>query len=90
MVAVRETVAETGVHCAVRTTLGSRVHPLSKVYCEYFRCEYLAGTVENRDSAENVSAIFIPRRDLTRFIAADTIYPPVLRALEAFDDRPTR
>ena len=90
MVAVRETLAETGVHCAVRATLGSRIHPLSKVYCEYFLCEYLAGTVENRDSAENVSAIFIPRCDLTRFIASDTIYPPVLRALEAFDDRPTR
>jgi 8-oxo-dGTP pyrophosphatase MutT (NUDIX family) len=86
-VAVRETLAETGVHCAVRHTLGSRIHPLSKVYCQYFLCEYLAGTVENRDTSENVSAIFVPRQDLTRFIPADRIYQPVLHALEALGDR---
>lgn len=86
-VAVRETLAETGVHCAVRLTLGSRIHPLSKVYCHYFLCEYLAGTVENRDTSENVSAILVPRQDLTRFIAADRIYQPVLHALEALGDR---
>jgi 8-oxo-dGTP pyrophosphatase MutT (NUDIX family) len=85
-IAVRETLAETGVHCAVRRTLGSRVHPLSKVYCQYFLCEYLAGTVENRDSSENVSAIFVARRDLTRFIPADRIHQPVLVALEDIDD----
>jgi len=87
-VAVRETLAETGIHCAIRAELGGRVHPLSGAYCEYFLCEYLAGTVENRDTSENTSAIFIPRRDLTRFIPADRIYPPVLRALEDFDARP--
>jgi 8-oxo-dGTP diphosphatase len=87
IVAVRETLAETGIHCAVRRVLGSRVHPLSKVFCEYFLCEYLAGTVENRDVSENVSAIFVPRRDLTRFIPVDRIYKPVLDALEGFDDR---
>jgi hypothetical protein len=38
-IAVRETLAETGVHCAVRASLGSRVHPLSNVYCEYYLCE---------------------------------------------------
>jgi 8-oxo-dGTP diphosphatase len=89
-VAVRETLAETGVHCAIRRDLGSRVHPLSKVYCEYFLCEYLGGTVENRDTSENVSAIFVPRRNLTRFIPADRIYGPVLNALEDLDDRTSR
>jgi 8-oxo-dGTP diphosphatase len=84
-VAVRETLAETGIHCAIRAELGGRIHPLSKAYCEYYLCEYLAGTVENRDTSENTDAIFIPRRDLTRFIPADRIYPPVLRALEDFD-----
>lgn len=82
-VAVRETLAETGVHCAVREPLGSRVHPLSGVNCDYFLCDYLAGTVENRDTAENVDAIWIPWRDVTRFIPADRIFPPILRALEA-------
>jgi hypothetical protein len=47
----------------------------------------VAGTVENRDQSENVSAIFVPRRDVTRFIPIDRIYPPVLRALEDLDDR---
>ncbi len=85
-VAVRETLAETGVHCAIRTKLGNRLHPLSGVYCEYFLCDYLAGTVENRDVSENVSAIWVRLRDITRFIPADRIYPPVLHALEELHD----
>jgi 8-oxo-dGTP pyrophosphatase MutT (NUDIX family) len=82
MVAVRETLAETGVHCVVRESLGSRVHPLSGVYCEYFLCDYLAGDVENRDVDENTSALWVPQRDLTRFIAPDKVFGPVLRVLE--------
>jgi ADP-ribose pyrophosphatase YjhB (NUDIX family) len=89
-IAVRETLAETGVHCIVRAELGSRIHPLSRVHCDYFLCEYLAGTVENRDTSENMSAIFVARQDLTRFIPADRIYPPILRALELTDDRAGR
>jgi 8-oxo-dGTP pyrophosphatase MutT (NUDIX family) len=82
VIAVRETLAETGVHCAVRTALGSRTHPLSGVYCDYFLCDYLAGDVANNDAAENVDAMWVPRIDVTRFIKADTIFPPVLDALE--------
>jgi 8-oxo-dGTP diphosphatase len=81
-VAVRETLAETGIHCAVRSALGSRVHPLSGVNCEYFLCEYLAGTVENRDILENVDALWVPRREIARFIPADRIFEPIMRALE--------
>ena len=81
-VAVRETLAETGIHCAVRSSLGSRVHPLTGVDCEYFLCDYLAGTVENRDALENVDAIWVPKREITRFIPADRIFEPIMRALE--------
>jgi 8-oxo-dGTP diphosphatase len=81
-VAVRETLAETGIHCAVRLALGSRIHPLSGVNCEYFLCEYLAGNVENRDVFENVDALWVPKRELTRFIPADRIFEPIMRALE--------
>ncbi len=81
-VAVRETLAETGIHCAVRSALGSRVHPLSGVTCEYFLCEYLAGNVENRDILENVDALWVPKREITRFIPADRIFEPITRALE--------
>lgn len=81
-VAVRETLAETGIHCAVRLALGSRIHPLSGVNCEYFLCEYLAGNVENRDVFENVDALWAPKRELTRFIPADRIFEPIMRALE--------
>jgi 8-oxo-dGTP pyrophosphatase MutT (NUDIX family) len=81
-VAVRETLAETGVHCAVRKQLGSRVHPLTGVYCEYFLCDYLAGEVENRDVSENVSAIWVAKDAVTRFIPADRVFAPVLNALE--------
>jgi 8-oxo-dGTP diphosphatase len=81
-VAVRETLAETGIHCAVRSALGSRIHPLSGVSCEYLLCDYLAGTVENRDILENVDAIWVPKREVTRFIPADRIFEPIMRVLE--------
>jgi 8-oxo-dGTP diphosphatase len=81
-VAVRETLAETGIHCAIGERLGRRLHPLSGVECDYFLCHYLAGTVENRDTSENVDAIWVPWQDVTRFIPEDRIFPPILRALE--------
>jgi 8-oxo-dGTP diphosphatase len=85
-IAVRETLAETGVHCSVLRSLGSRVHPMSHAYCEYFLCQYLAGTVENRDVNENMAAIFVARQDITRFIPSQNIYPPILQALENLGD----
>jgi 8-oxo-dGTP pyrophosphatase MutT (NUDIX family) len=81
IVAVRETLAETGIHCSVRSDLGSRIHPLTGVDCRYFLCDFLAGDVENRDTNENVDAIWAPRQDITRFIPAERIYPPILHAL---------
>jgi 8-oxo-dGTP diphosphatase len=81
-VAVRETLAETGIHCSVRSELGSRLHPVSGVNASYFLCDYLAGEVENRDAIENTSALWAPREDVTRFIPKQRIFAPVLRALE--------
>lgn len=81
-VAVRETLAETGIHCSVVRELGSRLHPITGVFCEYYLCLYLAGQVENRDTDENVDAIWIPRQRVARFIPADRVFPPVLQALE--------
>jgi 8-oxo-dGTP pyrophosphatase MutT (NUDIX family)/DNA-binding XRE family transcriptional regulator len=81
--AVREVLAETAVHCAVREYLGERIHPLSGVDCHYFLCDYLAGEAENRDGDENVSTLWVVTTEVTRFIPADTIFAPVLRALEA-------
>ena len=81
MVAVRETLAETNIHCSICQSLGSRLHPLSGVNCEYFLCDYLIGEIENRDPSENVSVAWAPRADVTRFISADTIFPPVLWTL---------
>jgi len=81
-VAIRETLAETGIHCSVRTELGARVHPLSGVNATYFLCDYLAGAVENRDVIENASALWVPKNDLARFIPAERIFAPILRALE--------
>lgn len=85
VVAVRETLAETGIHCSVRDHLGSRLHPITGVRCEYFLCDFLAGEVANRDVEENDSALWIPRTDLTRFIPERLIFPPILKALEKED-----
>lgn len=82
-VAIQETHAETGVHCAVRDQLGSRVHPQTGVLASYVLCDYLAGEASNLDSVENMDVAWVRRSSLTRFIPADRIYPPVLNALEA-------
>jgi 8-oxo-dGTP diphosphatase len=80
--AVRETLAETGVHCAVRQNLGSRLHPVSKVHCDYCLCDYLGGTAESKDVVENVAVTWVPCGDVTRFIPQDVLYPPILAVLE--------
>ncbi|MCP3822608.1 NUDIX hydrolase [Streptomyces sp. A3M-1-3] len=79
---VRETLDETGVHCAVRQHLGSRLHPVTGVLCEYFLCEYLAGEAANTDAVENIDVMWVPRNSVTRFIPVDTIFPPALAVLE--------
>jgi 8-oxo-dGTP diphosphatase len=81
-VTVRETLSETGVHCAVRMNLGSRLHPVTGVQCEYFLCDYLAGEARNSDIIENVDVMWAPRDTVTRFIPADAIFPPIMAALE--------
>lgn len=78
LVAVRETLAETGVHCSVSRNLGSRLHPLTRVLCEYFLCSYLAGTVENRDVIENVTVIWVDRMKLTHFIPLTNLFQALL------------
>ncbi|MFC3979695.1 NUDIX hydrolase [Streptosporangium jomthongense] len=89
LVAVRETLAETGVHCSVRAPLGERLHPVTGVQCTYWLCDYLAGEAENRDADENMSVIWVPRAEITRFIPAEQLYPPVLQAIEeAPSERP--
>lgn len=82
-VAVRETFAETGVHCTVLRSLGRRLHPITNVHCEYLLCDYLGGKAENKDIAENVSVTWTPINRLTRYIPPDRIFPPILEALEA-------
>lgn len=81
VVAVEETHAETGVRCAVRAQLGSRVHPTTGVVAEYLACDYLMGDAANRDPLENADVAWVPRSALTRFIPKQSIYPPILEAL---------
>jgi 8-oxo-dGTP diphosphatase len=82
LVAVRETLAETGVHCRVVRSLGSRLHPITNVYCDYLLCEYLTGEPQNMDPVENVSVTWAPTSRLTRFIPTEQIFSPILEALE--------
>lgn len=82
-VAVRETFAETGVHCVVSRKLGSRLHPVTKVLCDYVLCDYVTGSATNADVVENVDAMWATRDELTRLIPVEQIYEPVLDALDA-------
>jgi 8-oxo-dGTP diphosphatase len=86
LVAVRETLAETGVHCRVARRLGSRLHPITNVYCDYLLCDYLTGEPQNIDPVENVSVTWAPTSKLTRFIPVEQIFPPVLEALETYGE----
>ena len=88
VVAVRETLAETGVHGIVRRPLGSRVHPTSRVLCDYLLCEYVAGEATNIDPTENAGVAWVDRHRLTRFIPAGQIHRPVLEALATNDVTP--
>jgi 8-oxo-dGTP diphosphatase len=81
-VAVRETLAETGVHVAPARGLGERLHPVTGVLCSYVQCSFLAGEVANADPDENVAVMWVPVADVSRFIPPDRIYPPVLAILE--------
>lgn len=79
--AVNETYAETGIHCEVREHLGGRLHPVTGVYCDYFLCEYLTGTLDNRDPVENASVEWVSRETVTRLIPTDRLYGPILERL---------
>jgi 8-oxo-dGTP diphosphatase len=89
-VAVRETLGETGIHCSVAERIGGRLHPVTGVLCDYFRCGYLAGDAANLDTVENSAVVWTPRSDVGRFIERDTIYPPVLMILEGQHDSAVR
>ncbi len=81
-VAIRETLAETGVHCAIVRKLGGRLHPITHVRAEYMLCEYLTGEAQNMDVLENVNVAWVEKEELARFIPLDHIFPPILEALE--------
>jgi 8-oxo-dGTP diphosphatase len=61
----------------VLRNLGSHLHSATHVFCEY-----LGGTAENGDIAENISVTWADRARLTDFITADRIFPPVLARLK--------
>lgn len=82
-VAVRETLNETGVHCAIRAHLGERLHPVTRAFCDYFLADYVHGEAVNGDTSENVAVAWAPIGELARYIPADRIFPPILEALEA-------
>lgn len=50
---------------------------------DYYVSDYLAGEARNADVVENVDVAWVPIAELTRFIPADKIYPPILAAMEA-------
>jgi 8-oxo-dGTP diphosphatase len=81
VVAVEETLAETGVRCTVRQHLGERVHPITGVLIDYQFAEYLMGEATNRDEIENADVAWVPIDQLSRFIPSDRIFPPILEAL---------
>lgn len=81
VVAVRETLGETNVHCTVARTLGSRLHPVTRVLCDYVLCNYVTGDARNLDVLENLNVAWVEKAELTRFIPQGQIYDRVLEAV---------
>lgn len=81
-VAVAETLAETGVYCAPTRYIGSRIHPRTRVHCDYYSCRYVAGEATNLDPAENTGVVWANRDTLTQLIRREQIYRPVLAELD--------
>lgn len=82
VVAVHETLAETGVHCIARHKIGERLHPTTGVLCDYILCDYVAGEAQNLDVVENVAATWVSHVNLARFIPLTQVYGPVLQTLD--------
>ncbi len=80
-VAASETLAETGVLCEPTKMIGTRLHPRTKVYCDYHQCTYIAGEAMNLDSAENSAVIWAHCHTVGELISPSWIYPPVLDVL---------
>lgn len=81
-IAVRETLSETDVHCVVRGGLGTRLHPATRVLCDYVLCDYVAGVAKNVDDFENADVMWVDKSSLVGLIPAERIYRPVLKALD--------
>ena len=81
-VAVRETLAETDVQCAVESNLGSRIHPATNVLCEYLLCRHMAGRARNVDIAENAGVSWVDNGEVTQLVPVEQIYEPIRRALK--------
>lgn len=80
-VAVDETFAETGVACSVRASLGSRVHPVTGVACDYLLCDYLSGEPANSDSVENSAVAWLSREKVLAVVPEGQLYPPIERIM---------
>lgn len=89
VVAVTETLAETGVVCDVRRSLGSRVHPITGAFCDYYLCDYLSGDAVNLDPVENAAVTWLDCDRASSVIPNGQLFPPVeemLRAAATDDD----
>lgn len=61
--------------------LGSRLHPVTKVLCDYILCDYLTGEARNGDLVENIDVTWADKTKLIHFIPRDQIYNQALDAL---------
>lgn len=62
------------MHCRPGRRLGSRLHPLTHVWCDYLLCEYLAGEPVNGDIEENVGVAWADRSQLAKFIPLARVF----------------
>lgn len=84
-----EVLDETGVTCQFRRMLGARVHPDTKVLCNYVLCAYLDGIAENRDPEENSDVRWIHAREVADYVTSD-IFVPIRGLLQAIAADPSQ
>lgn len=68
---IKEIKNETNIDCVIEKKIGERIHPDTKLECEYFYCKYISGKVINGDSDENSEARWVKIVDVKDYITSD-------------------
>lgn len=81
---------ETGLICKVKSLIGERMHPHTKLKCLYFEMSILDGILANGDPDENLDVRWVRFDRLYDYVDVDDVYEPVRQYLTTNDRQKKR